>query len=347
MLSATLLSAVFLIAFIVPVNLIAPAAPLTRDTTLALGRLDTKRFLSGEEKPLWASMSDAMKTGLKNEDTLETMHRQIDAQFGAEDKILHEDALPAPNEIMVYTRTVKFHNYPTPLVITFAFGQPKDGRDVSIEGFHITPEANPAPSSYMEYKDKTPLFFPLEGKWTIYQGGRTVSQNYHAVAADERFAYDITLIKDGALYKGDGTRNEQWYGFAQPVLADGKGMIALASDTLTDNPPNEPSLTAARYGNTVVIDHGTGEFSMYAHLKHGSILVKAGDPVTPGQRIALTGNSGNSPFTHLHYHLQTTAVWFGGEGLPIFFRNISVNGSTLENAEPVRGDVVESHLTTQ
>ncbi len=342
MFPATLLSAVLLIGSMIPTNLPTPAAPLTRDTTLALGRLDTKRFLSGEEKLLWASMSDAMKAALKNEDTLETMHMQIGAQFGAEDKILHEDALPAPNGIMVYTRTVKFHNYPSPMVITFAFGQPKDGKDVSIEGFHITPETNPAPSSYMEYKDKTPLFFPLEGKWTIYQGGRTVSQNYHAVAVDQRFAYDITLIRDGALYTGDGTRNEQWYGFAQPVLADGKGHIAIAADTLADNPPNKPNTAAAPYGNSIIIDHEDGEFSIYAHLKHGSLLVKAGDKVEPGQQIALTGNSGNSPFAHLHYHLQTTAVWLNSEGLPVFFKDVLVNGSPIENAEPVRGDTVES-----
>lgn len=59
------------------------------------------------------------------------------------------------------------------------------------------------------------------------------------------------------------------------------------------------------YGNAVVIKHGNGTFSQYAHLS--KVNVKAGQVVKTGQRIALSGNTGNSSGPHLHFEIRTTA----------------------------------------
>ncbi|MBZ3907093.1 MULTISPECIES: M23 family metallopeptidase [Streptomyces] len=59
------------------------------------------------------------------------------------------------------------------------------------------------------------------------------------------------------------------------------------------------------YGNAVVIKHGNGTFSQYAHLS--KVNVKAGQVVKTGQRIALSGNTGNSSGPHLHFEVRTTA----------------------------------------
>ncbi|MGP4086606.1 M23 family metallopeptidase [Streptomyces sp. KR55] len=58
------------------------------------------------------------------------------------------------------------------------------------------------------------------------------------------------------------------------------------------------------YGNAVVIKHGNGTFSQYAHLSR--IDVKVGQVVATGQRIALSGNTGNSSGPHLHFEIRTT-----------------------------------------
>jgi len=55
------------------------------------------------------------------------------------------------------------------------------------------------------------------------------------------------------------------------------------------------------YGQLVEINHGNGYASRYGHCKE--ILVKAGDKVEPGQKIALMGSSGRSTGPHVHYEV--------------------------------------------
>ncbi|MFE5934110.1 peptidoglycan DD-metalloendopeptidase family protein [Streptomyces sp. NPDC056470] len=57
------------------------------------------------------------------------------------------------------------------------------------------------------------------------------------------------------------------------------------------------------YGNEVVIQHADGTFSQYAHLS--SLNVSAGQTVTGGQEIGLSGSTGNSTGPHLHFEIRT------------------------------------------
>ncbi|MFI5618889.1 peptidoglycan DD-metalloendopeptidase family protein [Streptomyces sp. NPDC051567] len=57
------------------------------------------------------------------------------------------------------------------------------------------------------------------------------------------------------------------------------------------------------YGNEVVVRHADGRYSQYAHL---SVLsVSTGQSVTTGQRIGLSGSTGNSTGPHLHFEIRT------------------------------------------
>lgn len=64
----------------------------------------------------------------------------------------------------------------------------------------------------------------------------------------------------------------------------------------------------AGFGLTVVLDHGYGIQTVFAHTS--KILVKPGQRVVRGQRIALVGNSGLATAPHLHYevHVNGRAV---------------------------------------
>jgi murein DD-endopeptidase MepM/ murein hydrolase activator NlpD len=75
-----------------------------------------------------------------------------------------------------------------------------------------------------------------------------------------------------------------------PIYATGDGRVSKPKDGL------------AGYGKTVVIDHGYGYKSLYAHMS--KIAVKPGQRVTRGQIIGYVGNTGISTGPHLHYEVR-------------------------------------------
>lgn len=71
-----------------------------------------------------------------------------------------------------------------------------------------------------------------------------------------------------------------------PVKASSDGLVVLAEDLFYS-------------GNIVILDHGGGLFTLYAHLSR--IDVAEGDPVRAGQRIGLSGATGRVTGPHLHW----------------------------------------------
>ena len=56
------------------------------------------------------------------------------------------------------------------------------------------------------------------------------------------------------------------------------------------------------YGNSIMIDHGFGYVTRYAHLS--KILVKTGQKVVRGEVIGEVGSTGKSTGPHLHYEVH-------------------------------------------
>jgi hypothetical protein len=309
---------------------------LTTAEAMELGRKYTAALNANNTALLWSVMSTQMKASMGSEAKLSEFNIQARAQLGKETKVFNERVMPNMQYLM-YTRLAEYDAVPVKVVVTFTFTANRE-----IAGFFVTPEKKPAESKYLAYKDKTAFALPFSGEWTVFQGGRSVYDNYHASSPDQRFAYDLMVIRDGHQYSGDGSKLEDFFSYGLPILAPGTGTVVAAVDQYDDNPVLKPNKDATAQGNTIVIDHGNGEFSMLAHLKHGSLKVRVGDKVKAGEAIAQCGNSGNSPIPHLHYHLQTTAQWFKGEGLPIQFKNYVSDGKPVASGEPVRGEVVRN-----
>ncbi len=314
------------------------ADPMPPQKALTLCRQYVSQYMAGDFAGLWPKMSPKMHEVLKSAAETKAAFDAAVQQIGHETSFEEEHVLPLlGTDNMIYTRLGEFDQVPVKLVTTVVV----DPAGI-ITGLSIRPVPNPAESKYLDYKPKSALHFPLRGEWTIYQGGRSVYDNYHAAYGIQRFAYDIVLIHpDGRVASADGSKPEQYFGFGQPVYAAAPGKVVSAVDQYDDNPINKPIAGSPKQGNSVVIDHGNGEFSMYAHLKRGTVNVKIGDEVKAGQQLGQVGNSGNSPVPHLHYHLQTTPDWVKGDGLPTPFVNLTVNGKKLASAEPIRGDVVK------
>lgn len=77
----------------------------------------------------------------------------------------------------------------------------------------------------------------------------------------------------------------------QPVVAAAAGTVVFAGG----NP-------CCSYGYYIVIDHGNGFTTLYAHFS--SMSVSAGQKVTPGQLIGLGGNTGYATGYHLHFEIR-------------------------------------------
>lgn len=60
------------------------------------------------------------------------------------------------------------------------------------------------------------------------------------------------------------------------------------------------------YGNMIMIDHGTGFQSLYAHLS--AIFVNCGDNVSQGQTIGAAGATGHASGPHLHFEIRTASA---------------------------------------
>lgn len=76
-----------------------------------------------------------------------------------------------------------------------------------------------------------------------------------------------------------------------PVVASASGTVVTAYAGSTG------------YGNTVVIDHGNGYQTRYAHMQWGSICVYPGQKVYQGQQIGRIGATGNATGPHLHFEI--------------------------------------------
>ncbi|MER6562858.1 M23 family metallopeptidase [Streptomyces sp. NPDC001027] len=77
------------------------------------------------------------------------------------------------------------------------------------------------------------------------------------------------------------------------------------------------------YGNQVVMKMNDGTYTQYGHLS--SIEVSVGQTVTPGQRIGLSGATGNVTGAHLHFEARTTPE-YGSDIDPVaYLRKHGVN----------------------
>jgi LysM repeat protein len=93
--------------------------------------------------------------------------------------------------------------------------------------------------------------------------------------------------------------NDYWSGHLAIDIAAGEGAPVWASDT---GVVVFAGWSTTGYGNMVMVDHGNGWQTLYAHLSQ--VDVGCGSNVGQGGKIGLAGSTGNSTGPHLHFEIR-------------------------------------------
>ena len=119
------------------------------------------------------------------------------------------------------------------------------------------------------------------------------------VLAVPEFAEALSTFEwpaDGSVSSAFGRRRSGWHrgidiraDHGEPIMAAAAGIVVVSGV--------EP-----RYGRVLKIDHEFGFTTVYAHNDEN--LVKVGDWVTPGQRIARVGRTGRATNYHVHFEIR-------------------------------------------
>ncbi|MFD6589299.1 M23 family metallopeptidase [Streptomyces anulatus] len=212
---------------------------------------------------------------------------------------------------------------------------------------------------------------PVTGRWTALNSPADKVPSHGTHVYGQTYAIDI--VAEPETGEGEPSarpafrwlwpvvrRNRAFPAFGAPLLAVADATVVRASDGQRDH-LSRNSLPALAYlmliegnvrsivgahrviGNHVILDLGEGTFAVYAHVRRGSLQVKAGDRVRAGQWLGQVGNSGNTTEPHLHFHLMDGPDPDSARGVPFTWRGVGVpaNGEAFTAGEQGREQVEE------
>lgn len=120
----------------------------------------------------------------------------------------------------------------------------------------------------LTYLDRRPDFYPTSGKLSSGFGYRT-----------------DPITGRTSMHNGIDISNK----VGTPIYAAGAGIVTFSKYN-------------GQFGNVLIIDHGEGYETVYAHCN--KFIVTSGDTVEKGQQIATIGRSGRTTGSHLHFELR-------------------------------------------
>lgn len=138
------------------------------------------------------------------------------------------------------------------------------------------------------------LLYTLESRLQLVQPG--VERRQALAAATPSIWPARGWMNDGYGSRRDPFNGSSDYHPGLDISADrGDPVVSTANGTVTS------AQRSGAYGNMVVVDHGFGISTRYAHLD--SFRVKPGDPVRRGEVVGFAGSTGRSTGDHLHYEV--------------------------------------------
>ncbi|MFV1992008.1 MAG: M23 family metallopeptidase [Acidimicrobiales bacterium] len=135
------------------------------------------------------------------------------------------------------------------------------------------------------------------------QPGVAASQNSGAVSTQvETLRTSAPVLEGFAIGSGYGnrihpiTKTEQFHPGVDIGAPQGTPIATFADGVVSFAGPK------GGYGNMVVVDHGGGVETRYAH--QAEVAVQAGDEILAGQTLGYVGSTGNSTGPHLHFEMR-------------------------------------------
>lgn len=268
------------------------------------------------------------------------------AALGAGNHPVANLKLPPHGALVMGPVYVAVHGNPTSIRIRATLA---DAHGVTKEVMTTVPATGPAESYAYS--------FPLRGAW--FQRSVPNVTSHHRWNAQTEYAMDyFRLDSAGSPSRSTGDTATDYYGFGEPVYAADSGtIVAVVNDAVQDyatrrhragesgdeygqrvRRANMMAMATDPYrgvvGNYVTIAHANGQYSMYGHLKTGSVTVAKGTHVARGQQIAQVGDTGDSPLVHLHFQIAD-----GPD--PLLARSIPFHFGDIPAGDPDLGEFVE------
>jgi murein DD-endopeptidase MepM/ murein hydrolase activator NlpD len=165
---------------------------------------------------------------------------------------------------------------------------------------------------------RAPLLFIIIGSMSLYgMNGCAPAPKYRAHAETRSLAAQDTARRDGGIpdlgmrlsppVKGFSTAritspfgsppsNDRRHDGVDIKAASGEEILAAASGTVA------MSGRKRGYGTVVILDHGNGVSTLYAHLFYAS--VREGESIGAGETVGRAGKRGRATGTHLHFEVR-------------------------------------------
>lgn len=148
----------------------------------------------------------------------------------------------------------------------------------------------------------------LNFMWPIVNGQNNVTQHYkndhRATDISASIGTSVMASEGGTVIEAADNGCLGSHVSKNHACSKGSSCPALSAWKKKDSKSN-----TGGWGNWIIISHGDGFYTVYAHLQTGSFRVSAGDTVSKGQVIASSGAAGETYGAHLHFEMRK-----GGNG---------------------------------
>ncbi|KAF1685041.1 peptidase [Pseudoxanthomonas broegbernensis] len=240
----------------------------------------------GDRPPPGAAAEDAQSLNFRRDPGAAVALRLVDR--GSHYEAWADNRLPGPTQVQLRLRSGD--NITVAPALPARTTVPADGNGLVGRIYPADPRVASSFDLILDYLPGDPHARPLDFEYRL-------PFDYAQVRVDQGF---------GGGFSHNDAQNRYAIDFAvpegTPVLAAREGTVLQVESDFA-----RAGLDRERYGgraNYVRILHADGSMALYAHLKPEGVLVRPGQRVRQGQRIALSGNTGFSTAPHLHFVVQ-------------------------------------------